>query len=368
MLVCMAEPRKVPRGAKWVTWPLITAAGIVVGAALGWAGTVVFAATDNVLDKTPYTFVELVEGEVGSSVSLSTVASWKTVPVGTNQAAGTVTSVDVGADSEVGPGDVLYRVGLRPVVIAEGAVPAFRTLDVGTKGADVTQLQGFLAARGMYSGDRDGYFGWRTGEAVRDWQKQQGLDADGVVHIGDIIFVPHLPSRIALDPKVIYRGAALGGGEQAISGLANEPSFEIPVAGAQAAMIPVGTAVQIKAGGSTWSAEIVEQVPSDERDEVRLELAGTGGASICGDGCVTVPTSGQSRYQSEVVTQAPVAGVVAPSAALLSDADGNVSVIDSEGNAHEVSVVATAKGMSVVKGVAPGVKVRIPATAAAPRR
>lgn len=363
MLDAMAEPQSVNRRPKWGPWVAGGALGILAGAAIGWAGSVVFAPGDDLLEETPYTYIELTDGEVGSSISLNAVAAWKAMPAGTNQSSGTVTSVDLAGGAAVNGGEVLYRVGLRPVVVAAGSVPAFRALEIGTNGEDVQQLQAFLASEELYSGPQDGDFGWRTAQAVHEWQAQLSVEDDGVVRLGDLVFVPQLPARLALDPKVIYRGAALGGGEQAISGLAPEPSFEIPVASAQAALIPVGTSVQISAGDASWSAIVSEQTPANEGDEVRLALVGPNGGSICGDACAEIPTDGQSRFPSEVVTQAPVRGVVAPTAALISSPDGEVGVVDQDGVTHKVSVLASAKGMSVVEGVSAGTRVRIPASA-----
>lgn len=110
---------------------------------------------------------------------------------GTNQAVGTVTSVTVAAGDEVTPpGQVLYAVNLRPVVVAAGATPSFRSMGRGVSGADVGQLQGLLTGIGVFDGDVDGVFGWATEQAVRDWQDALGIEDDGVVQAGDVVFVP----------------------------------------------------------------------------------------------------------------------------------------------------------------------------------
>lgn len=51
----------------------------------------------------------------------------------------------------------------------------------GAQGEDVTNLQSRLATLGYYAGEIDGQFGNGTREAVRLFQEQNGLDADGVV-------------------------------------------------------------------------------------------------------------------------------------------------------------------------------------------
>jgi len=100
---------------------------LLVGAIAGWAGGTVLTPTQDVLDSTAFTFVEVVNGEVGSSINLNTVAEWTPVPVGANQASGTVTTVNVGPGDEVTQGTVLYTVNLRPVVIAQGPIPSFQS-------------------------------------------------------------------------------------------------------------------------------------------------------------------------------------------------------------------------------------------------
>jgi hypothetical protein len=132
---------------------------LLVGAGIGWAGETVLTPPKDVLDSSAFNTVEVVAGEVGSSINLNTVAQWTPIPVGSNQAAGTVTTVSVKPGDEVTQGSILYSVNLRPVVIAQGSIPSFRAKSVGTSGADVTQLQTLLAALGLYSGARAGGFG-----------------------------------------------------------------------------------------------------------------------------------------------------------------------------------------------------------------
>ncbi|MFF2276796.1 peptidoglycan-binding protein [Agromyces sp. NPDC058126] len=339
---------------------------LVAGAAIGWAGAAVFVPPEDVLVKTQYTYVELVDGEVGSSISLNTTAEWPQRPVGTNQAVGTVTSVSVEPGDEVKPGQVLYAVNLRPVVVAEGSTPAFRALTRGSEGADVRQLQQLLASLSFYGGEVDGEFGGATEQAVRDWQESLGIDDDGYVQAGDLVFVPKLPGRVALDPEFVYRGAILAGGEAAVSGLAGDPSFTIAATPEQAAMMPAGTRVELSIGDGVWVGFAASQESDPESpDTIRVALAGKEEGPLCSADCGIVPIVGQTLLESTIVTQEPVSGVVVPSSALRSSADGRVSVVDRAGEAHPVSVVASARGMSVIDGATAGMRVRVPADTAA---
>ena len=59
--------------------------------------------------------------------------------------------------------------------------PAAETLSrVGSQGNEVKAIQQELKDRGLYSGEGDGIFGSATGSAVKRFQTQQGLTADGI--------------------------------------------------------------------------------------------------------------------------------------------------------------------------------------------
>ncbi|MHA6694908.1 peptidoglycan-binding protein [Homoserinimonas sp. A520] len=356
-----ADASDLPARRRWLMWVGLALVTLLVGAGVGWAGATVLTPAKDVLDSTAFTFVEVVDGEVGSSINLNTVAEWTPVPVGTNQASGTVTTVNVAAGDEVTHGTVLYTVNLRPVVVAQGSIPSFQPLARGSKGADVTQVQAMLAALGHFRATPDGEFGSATERAVKSWQKSLGVPQDGVVQPGDLVFVPTLPTRLALDIEVIKRGAIVTGGEAVVKGLPAAPTFVIPVTESQTSMMPNGTRVEITNGDAKWEAVVVDQV-TDEMAGTTIILAGQDGAVICGEECATIPVTGQTLLQSRIVTVETVAGLVVPSAALLSSADGRVTVTDAEAVSHPVTVVTSARGMSVIEGVPGGTRVRVPAS------
>ena len=91
-----------------------------------------------------------------------TAPAWRTLglalddePV-VNQLAGTITRITPEGRTR-SAGDVLYRVGQQPVVLMDGALPAWRSLSAGAEnGADVHQLEENLVALGY---DPDGTVG-----------------------------------------------------------------------------------------------------------------------------------------------------------------------------------------------------------------
>lgn len=349
-----------PRSPWWLA-ALTALAGLILGGAGVWAAVTVFAPPPDVVDETAFTFVEVVPGEVGASINLNTVAEWASVPVGTNLAPGTVTSVLVGAGQEVGAGTALYSVNLRPVVVAQGEVPAFRPLSRGAEGADVAQLQAMLAVLGFYPYEVDGVFDWVTQQGVRSWQESLGVEADGVVQAGDVLFIPSLPTRVSLDTELVHRGAGLGGGEPVVLGLPPSPQFLVPVTEGQAAMMPEGTRVEITGpDNEAWTGFVTERRVHEQSATVELVLSGEDGAVICGDACGGIPVTSQTLLRSRVIVVETVTGAVVPGAALLSKADGAIVVIDEAGAELPVRVLATARGMSVIEGAPVGTRVRVP--------
>lgn len=346
-------------------WPAILIAALVallVGAGSAWAILTVLKPADDPLSETTHTYVTVQKGEVGASISLNTVAQWKPTPVGANRASGVVTGAAVAPGDAVSQGSVLYTVDLRPVVVAQGVVPAFRVIAEKTKGPDVAQLQSMLADLGFYGGGADGDAGAGTVAAVKDWQESLGLERTGVVQPGDVIFAPTLPTRVSLDTDKVHRGAALSGGEDVVRGLPSSPGFTIPVTDAQAAMMPTGTAVQLTSPqGSTWQAVVSGQSRDDKQNTILVALSTPSGDAICGADCAQIPAAEEVSLRSKIVTVPTVAGLVVPSAALVTGADGAVAVIDKKGMRIPVTVKAAAKGMSVVEGVSEGLRVRVPA-------
>lgn len=86
-----------------------------------------------------------------------------------------VTKVKVRAGQELRAGQVLVEISGRPVVLLQGAVPAYRDLMPGMTGEDVSQLQRALAGVGYPSGgDVPGVFGPGTGQAVTRFYRAIG--------------------------------------------------------------------------------------------------------------------------------------------------------------------------------------------------
>lgn len=354
----------VRKSTRVLTWCVAGAIVLGVGAGAGWAANTLMSPPQDVLSSETATYTTVAEGEVGSSISLIAVSEWTSVPVGTNRASGVVTGIAAKAGDEVSTGTELYSVNLRPVVIAQGDTPAFRAISAGAEGPDVAQLQQMLASLGFYGGEIDGKAETYTVAAIRAWQKSRDLEQTGSIGVEDVIFVPTLPARVSLDPKSIARGSMLSGGEPAVQILSQAPTFSLSVTDTQARQMPSGTPVEIQSSDDqTWNAVTDEQITDETKGATTVSLISTDDRSICGDQCALIPVDGQTKLPVKVITSKSVTGLVVPSAALLSVADGKIVVVDEKGRQQPVTVVTSARGMSVIEGVDAGMRVKIPAEA-----
>ncbi|QWT23147.1 peptidoglycan-binding protein [Subtercola sp. PAMC28395] len=347
-------------------WALVAIAVVGLAGACSvtaWAAVTVAAPVDAGPAQAGYAIADAVEGEVSAHLTLNVSASWPTSLLGVNRAEGIVTTVDLVPGQPVAQGTQVYSVNLRPVVVASGDVPAFRMIARGSRGADVSQLQEMLRAEGFFDAEPDGFAGAGTVEAVSLWQSSLGLVPTGEVLPADVIFVPNLPGRLAVRAETVFRGVTLVGGEQVLLGLGDAPQFTLPVSEAQSATIPKSSGVEIDDGGRTWHG-IVGDRTSPESGSVTLSvIPPDGSAEVCGTECDVVALDGQTLLTSRVVIVPAVTGTVVPSAALQTDAQQALSVVDESGVAHPVTVRAQAHGQSVVTGITPGLAIRIPEVA-----
>jgi len=86
-----------------------------------------------------------------------------------------ITSMAVRPGQQVSDGQVVASVSTRPIELATGMVPAFRTMKPGDSGVDVQQLQAVLGRAGLLAGSPDGMFGTGTSQAVRALYARNGF-------------------------------------------------------------------------------------------------------------------------------------------------------------------------------------------------
>jgi peptidoglycan hydrolase-like protein with peptidoglycan-binding domain len=163
--------------------------------------------------------VILLYGETPAHRDLSTGDQSRAV---VSRVEGTVSEIaEVGATLQQGDvlfsvdNEVLFAVDNEPVVLLYGDAPMYRTLDNGSEdGPDVEQLERALVELGY---DPDGTitvdeeFTFFTAQMVKRWQKDIGADDDGVVDLGEVVFLPG-PAHVketAIQPSALINDGAV---------------------------------------------------------------------------------------------------------------------------------------------------------------
>ena len=173
---------------------------------------------------------ETVDGTLGYSDSRTVV----------NRLSGTVTwTPRVGA--VIRTNHRLYEVDGEPVYLLDGSYPAYRTLKSGLEGGDVRQFERNLRELGL-DGARDmkvdGSWDPGTTAAAKRWQKRKGMEQDGTIEKGRVVFQPG--SRRIGELQISAGASAAGGsgGSGDTAGSAETVSFD---EGAVATVFAVAT-------------------------------------------------------------------------------------------------------------------------------
>ena len=119
------------------------------------------------------------------------------------------------------PGQTLYTVNGRAVVLLDGALPAYRVLKAkDTAGQDVLQLNSDLVQMGFADGQITIDDTWQTGttDAVERWQASLGEKQTGEITLGRIVFLPGAQRVTQLDTTCGSTGGGAGGGSNSVGG------------------------------------------------------------------------------------------------------------------------------------------------------
>lgn len=92
---------------------------------------------------------------------------------------GQVNSVSVEDGATVEAGNDLFAIDGRTAVAVDGDFPFFRTLQVGSQGSDVQQLETILTSEGFDVGDVDSSFTEATRSGLAAWQSAHGYGSNG---------------------------------------------------------------------------------------------------------------------------------------------------------------------------------------------
>ena len=163
----------------------------------------------------------------------------------TGRVAGTVTALPaVGATVRLG--DTLGRVDNAPILLLYGALPAYRALSPGTRGADVKQFERNLYALGYRGFTVDDYYSAATAKAVKIWQHDLGLPRTGTVELGRVFYAA---GPIRVDGQKAGLGDAVQPGTGLLTYTGTSRMAVVKLDGADKRLARKGVAVSIQLPG-----------------------------------------------------------------------------------------------------------------------
>lgn len=285
---------------------------------------------------------------------------WKLVTT----ASGTVTwRPEVGTVVE--PGGQLIRIGDRPVFLARGDMPMYRTISRvpgGPKaqlvGQDVQQLQEFLRAAGFDEKGElrtDGVFDQVTERAIKAWQFTNGLPVTGKVDNSQLVFSP-TAVRIATAPRV-------GQAFEALNVTAANASLTIDVDDDDRELVAPGTEVEVElADGTKLKGRIDELTRADDEGN---EGGGNDSPKWRASVAVDMPAGAGDGVTVNVTKVYATQALTVPVGALLAPADGGfaVEVVDGASTRLvrvEIGTTAVDGMIDITGDIAEGDEVVIP--------
>jgi hypothetical protein len=286
----------------------------------------------------------------------------------TGKGGGTLTSLPT-AGQVIGQGHVLYRVDNgTPVVLLYGSVPAWRMLDEGLTGADVTQLNHDLVALG-YANSPDvsalgwDYFSWETAYGVEQMESALGVsNPPGSLPLGSLVFEPQAIRVTSVLGSL--GGPAVG---PVLAATSDQHVVTVPLSTAQETEVTVGdrVAITLPDGASTPGkissvGTVASGPPGNPTIPVTVTLTHPSAAGTLDQAPVTV-------YITTV--SSPGAVLAVPVGALLAQSSGVYSVeVVGAGSTRRLVPVTVGifddnSGMVQVTGaLTPGEQVVVPVT------
>jgi multidrug efflux pump subunit AcrA (membrane-fusion protein) len=268
----------------------------------------------------------------------------------------------------IGQGQVLYRVdnGV-PVVLLYGSVPAWRTLDEGLTGTDVTQLNDDLVALG-YASSSDisalgsDYFSSETQDGVQQMESALGVSSPpGSLPLGSVVFEPGA-IRVT-NVRGSLGGAAVG---PVLAATSSQHVVTIPLGTSQESEVAAGDAVTVTLPDGANAPGVISSV-------------GTVASGTASSATIQVTVTLTHPSVAGTLDQAPVTvyittdtvrnALVVPVGALLAQASGGYAVeVIGAGNTRRLVPVTVGifndnSGLVQVTGaLKPGEHVVVPAT------
>ena len=268
--------------------------------------------------------------------------------------------------STVARGQSLYSIDAKATAyVMYGQVPMYRTLQAGVEnGSDVAQLERNLVALGYdpYGAiDVDTHWDAATTAAVLRWQKDRGMQRDGIVEAGDVVFSDG-PLRVGEHEAAV--GDAVGAGAPVTAVSSRRRVVVARLDASRQAQVRRGQGVRVTLpDGSEVSGRVtrVGRVAraGEDGDEATVELR----VALLGKRARRARLD-RAPVTVSIATSAAKGVLAVPITALVAIGNGRygVEVADAREARRLVPVTtgAFADGYVAVEGVAQGARVVVP--------
>jgi hypothetical protein len=254
----------------------------------------------------PTSVTTISQGDISSQTQVSGTLGYSGSYSVVNQAQGTVTWLPT-IGTVVSEGHVLYDVSADPVVLLYGTTPAFRTLSEGatdsaTSGADVAALNydlvamGYLTSADIASEPSD--FTAFTKAGVEDLQAALGVPQNGVLTLGQFVFLPSAARITAVGQNTVVGGMAQPG-SQILTATSTTRVVTIDLNADQQGDVAVGDKVSITLPNSQTTPGTVTSVGT-------VATTPSGGGSGNSSPTITVLVTPDNPSATGSLDQAPV--------------------------------------------------------------
>jgi hypothetical protein len=211
-------------------------------------------------------------------------------------------------------------------VVADGRA----VLEVGdgvpSTGADIAQLETSLAALGFDPGPVDGTYDALTRRAVRSWQSSVGADDDGIVDLGEVVF---LPDAIRVSDQLTTVGGAVTPGTPVLAATGSEIVVTLDLPAEDQGLVAEGDAVVIELPDDSETPGTVETV--DTVASVSAEGQAVFEVTIVLDRPEDANGLDEAPVDVDVITDRVDDVIAVPVTALLALAEGGYAVEVTDG-------------------------------------
>jgi Putative peptidoglycan binding domain len=293
-----------------------------------------------------------------------------------NQAQGTITELPA-VGQVVQQGQPLYELAGSPVVLLQGAVPAYRDLAEGTVGPDVAELNddlvqlGYATKAGLGSGPD--YFSAATAAALEELQTKLGLPVTGTLPLGQAVFLPVSAAMITGQGSGVVAGGQAAPGAVLLTASSTTPAVTIDLDASQQTEVQNGDQVTITLPDGATTPGVISHVSGVLTTAPSSSSSGTNGPGNSGTGpsgsssaptitvVVTLSDPGvaaglnQAPVQVGFTTASAANALAVPVDALVAQSNGSYQVEVANGRAgHWITVTPgvfdDAKGLVQVTG------------------